>query len=143
VRFSLEYFIGAAITLITMLFSNKFLDKRVKKEDKITTIEYSQSHIYELMKPYLPDMPPPDIGVTQSTNYLKQTYMRIMVVKDKAYWIKNNAVYVAEVVDGQVNKENARVVDTMAMSKVELDEMLFIIEKLREDENDSRGTGQS
>jgi hypothetical protein len=69
--------------------------------------------------------------------------MKIMIVKDRAYWIKDNTFYVATVVDGQVNKETAKEVDTMAMSKVELDEMMFIVEKLREDNNDSRGPGKS
>jgi hypothetical protein len=139
----LEYFVGAAITLVTIWVANKFLDKKIEPVENLTTIQYSQSHVYELMRPWLPDMPPPEIGPTQSMNFLKQTYMKIMVVNNKAYWIKDNGVFVADVVDGEVNKENARKVDTMTMSKVELDEILFIIEKLREDEDDSRGTGKS
>ena len=139
----MEYFVGGAIALLGVWVANTFLVKKLEPATKISTLEYSQSHIYELMRPYLPDIPPPEIGTTQSTNYLKQTYMRIMVVKDKAYWLKDNGVYVADVVDGEINKDEARKVDTMTMSKVELDEMLFIIEKLREDDNDSRSTGKS
>lgn len=138
----MEYFVGAAITLGVVYFVNRYLQS-VAPADKIPSVEYSQTHIYELMRPFLQQLPPPDIGNTQATNFLKKTYMKIMVVKDKAYWIKDNAVYVAEVVGGKVNQEAARKVDTMTMSKVELDEMLFIVEKLREDNNDSRGSGKS
>jgi len=49
---------------------------------------------------------------------------------------------VADIVDGQVDKSNSQEVDTMSMDKVQLDEMMFIVEKLREGEDDSRGSGK-
>lgn len=138
----MEYFVGAVITVIAFAVVNLLLNKN-KVEDDSLKITYSQSHVYELMRPFIQMVGPIEEDVKrQSTNYLKNVYMRIMIVKDKAYWIKDNAFYVADVVDGEVTKENARVVDTMNMDKVELDEMLFIVEKLREDDNDSRGSGQ-
>lgn len=138
----MEYFVGAVITVIAFAVVNFLLNKN-KTEDKSLQITYSQSHVYELMRPLIQMVGHIEEGVErQSTNYLKNVYMRIMIVKDKAYWIKDNAFYVADVVDGEVSKQNARVVDTMNMDKVELDEMLFIVEKLREDNNDSRGSGQ-
>lgn len=138
----MEYFVGAVITVIAFAVVNLLLNKN-KVEDDSLKITYSQSHVYELMRPFIQMVGPIEEDVKrQSTNYLKNVYMRIMIVKDKAYWIKDNAFYVADVVDGEVTKENARVVDTMNMDRVELDEMLFIVEKLREDDNDSRGSGQ-
>lgn len=138
----MEYFVGAVITVIAFAVVNFLLNKN-KTEDNSLQITYSQSHVYELMRPLIQMVGHIEEGVErQSTNYLKNVYMRIMIVKDKAYWIKDNAFYVADVVDGEVSKQNARVVDTMNMDKVELDEMLFIVEKLREDNNDSRGSGQ-
>lgn len=138
----MEYFVGAAITVMAFAVINLVLRKNNNNEDPIR-ITYSQSHIYELMRPFINMVGPIEDDVKrQSINYLKNIYMRVMIVKDKAYWIKDNIFYVADVVNGEVNKENARAVDTMAMSKVELDEMLFIVEKLREDDNDSRGSGQ-
>jgi hypothetical protein len=41
--------------------------------------------------------------------------MKVMVVSNKAYWIKNNALYVADVVEGEVQKETTKEVDTMSM----------------------------
>lgn len=138
----MEYLIGAAITMVVYIISNKIANKP-SKQDEVLRVTYSQSHIYELLRPYIEMVGPlDDPRDTQSTKYLKNIYMKIMVVDNKAYWIKDNVFYVADVVDGEIVRENAKEVDTMAMSKVELDEMIFIVEKLREDNNDSRGSGK-
>ena len=138
----MEYFIGAAITMMAYIITNRLAKQQVPEKD-VFSINYSQSHIYELMKPYIDIVGPmEEPNKTQSWNYLKNVYMKIMIVEDKAYWIKDNRFMVADVVDGQVDKANSAEVDTMNMDKVELDEMLFIVEKLREGEDDSRGSGK-
>ena len=58
----------------------------------------------------------------------------MLIVEGKAYWTKNNVFYVSSIVDGDIDKDNAQVVDTMGMNKVELDKMLFIIDQLRKGE---------
>jgi hypothetical protein len=139
----MEYFVGAAITMMVYVVANRIIKKESQKDEDILKITYSQSHIYELMAPYLDLAPPPEeFQPRQSSQFLKNSYIKIMIVKNKAYWIKDNTFYVADVVGGQVVKEGAKKVDTMAMSKVELNEMLFIIEKLREDGNDNWSTGK-
>jgi hypothetical protein len=64
---------------------------------------------------------------------------------DKAYWIKNNTVFVSEIIDGDlssISESTAKVVDMMALDKVELDKMVFIVETLTEGlTNDSSGSG--
>lgn len=140
----MEYFVGAAITMFVYTLTNWIIRKQVAEKSSIGRISYSQSHVYSLMAPYLDLAPPMEDSVPrQSKNFLKNVYTRIMVVNNKAYWIKDNAVYVADVVDGEVLKEGAHAVDTMSMNKVELDQMMFIVEKLREDNNDNRSTGKS
>jgi len=140
----MEYFVGAAITMLVYLIASKVIKKEIREEEDILKITYSQSHIYEMMAPFLKYAPPlEEFLPRQSENFLKNAYMKVMIVKNKAYWIKDNIFYVTDVVDGQVAKSEARKVDTMAMSRVELEEMLFIVEKLREDNNDNRGSGKS
>lgn len=138
----MEYLIGAAITMIAYVITQKIVRENFKEQSPIE-LRYSQSHIYEIVKPYLEFS---DFGLapenTQSVNFLKNAYMKVMVVKNKAYWIKNNTFYTAEVINGQVQKNTAQEVDTMSMNKIELDEMLFIVEKLREESDDNRGTGK-
>jgi len=60
---------------------------------------------------------------------------------NNAYWIKDNVFYMADMSsDGMVDKDTTRIVDTMAMNKVQLDKMMFIIDRLREDTYDSGGS---
>ena len=61
---------------------------------------------------------------------------------DQAYWIKDNIFYKAPLVGQSIDKDLAEEVDTISMDKVQLDKMLFIMDKLREGINDdSRGSG--
>jgi hypothetical protein len=137
-----EFLVGAIVTIFVYMATNRIAKRELENKDKIDIV-YSQSHIYELMRPFLEFAPlivPPE--PKQSSNYLKNVYMKVMVVNSKAYWIKNNAFYVADVVDGEVQKETTKEVDTMSMSRVELNEMLFIVEKLREETDDNWSSGQ-
>ena len=139
----MDFLIGAIVTIIAYSVSQRIIRKSLPKDEGISTINYSQSHIYDLMRPFLEfaDVVSSDVP-SQSINYLKNAYMKVMVVNSKAYWIKNNTFYVADVVEGEVKKETTKEVDTMAMNKVELNEMLFIVEKLREESDDNRGSGK-
>ena len=81
---------------------------------------------------------------TQSTNYQDESYIKVVISENRAYWIKENTFYMANVVNGMVDKETTQKVDTMSMSDVELKKMLVIVETLRESgNNDSSGTGKS
>ena len=71
-------------------------------------------------------------ATTQSTKHFDSVSIRILIVDSQAYWIKNNSVFMADVVNGEVEKDTAREVDTMAMDKVQLNKMIFIVEKLKE-----------
>jgi hypothetical protein len=138
----LEYLIGAAITMASYIITNRLVSKKVK-EEKIFDIRYSQSHIYELMRPFLEftdfNSAPSN---SQSVSFLKKTYMKVMVVKNRAYWIKDNTFYTADVVNGEVQKETTKEVDTMGMDRVELNEMIFIVEKLRGENDDNWSSGK-
>jgi hypothetical protein len=59
---------------------------------------------------------------------------------NQAYWIKDNLFYTADMsIDGNVNKDTTRIVDTMTMNSVQLDKMMFIIDRLREEAFYDRG----
>jgi len=135
----LEYFIGAMATLFIIVVANKVL-KKPFSESK-TTIRYSQSHIYSLMAPildYVPSIKP--LKPTQSSKYLESSYIKVMILEKSAYWIKDNALYTAEVIEGEVDKTTTKKVDTMAMSRVELEKTMFIVEKLREGQDHDNGS---
>ena len=139
----MEYLIGSVITIIIYAVAHRIARKQLVQDKSRFEIVYSQSHIYELIRPFL-EYDPIELPDTprQTENYVRNAYLKVMVVNGKAYWIKNNALYVADVLEGEVKKETTKEVDTMSMSKVELNEMLFIVEKLREDNDDYRSSGK-
>lgn len=140
----MEYVVGAFITLIVIAVANRLLSKQLKNE-RMPIIRYSQSHIYSVVAPTMfgLDTRIPK-RVSQSYNYQEEAYIKVVIVDGKAYWIKENTFYTAEVVDGMVDKESTKEVDTMSMNDVELKKMLVIVETLREGkDNDSGSTGQS
>jgi hypothetical protein len=80
--------------------------------------------------------------VTQATKHNQKTQVRVIFTEEEAYWITNNKLYVAQLIDGIVDEESTKVVDTMTMDKVQLDRMIFIVEKLTEGlTNDSGNSG--
>jgi hypothetical protein len=79
---------------------------------------------------------------TQSNLHYDKTNIKVIIFDNDAYWIKDNIFYRAPLVDELINKEAAEQVDTIHMDKVQLDKMLFIMDRLREGiGNDSRSSG--
>ena len=77
---------------------------------------------------------------SQSIIQHDKTNIRVIIFDNSAYWIKDNMFYKAPLVNELIDKESAEQVDTMGMDKVQLDKMLFIMDRLREGINDdSRG----
>ena len=140
----MEYVVGAFLTLIIIATTNRLITKQLK-DHKTTVIKYRQSHIYSVIAPMMFGFGIPVQKKTrQSRNYQDEAYVRVVIVDSKAYWIKGNTFYTANVVDGVVEKESTKEVDTMSMSDVELKKMLVIVETLREGEdNASGGTRES
>jgi len=68
----------------------------------------------------------------QSLDFLNKRLKKIMFIEDNAYWIDNNVVYKAKTNNDEIDNNTVEKVDTMTMNKVELDKMIFIIEKLTE-----------
>lgn len=140
----MEFVLGSLITLAITVAGNLVLRKPVATASS-AKLRYSQSHIYSLMAPVL-DFVPLDrepFEVRQSNKYIQSSYIKVVILDDIAYWIKDNALYTAEVVDGLVSKESSRRVDTMGMDKVQLDQTMIIVEKLTEGlDNEDSGTGK-
>lgn len=81
---------------------------------------------------------------TQSRKHQEKTTTNVIVVDNEAYWIKNNIFYKAPLVNERIDKDSAEQVDTTNMDKVQLDKMLFIVDKLTEGtSDDSRGSGNA
>jgi hypothetical protein len=133
----MEFLLGTITTTLVLFIFIVFLINKRNKRESFFLIRYSQSHIHRILSPLLPQVD--QISKisnknNQSSKHLKNTNVRVLIVEGKAYWTKNNVFYVSSIVDGDIDKDNAQVVDTMGMNKVELDKMLFIIDQLRKGE---------
>jgi len=78
---------------------------------------------------------------SQSKIRQEKENVRVIIVENEAYWVKDNAFYTAPLVNDLIHKDYAVQVDTTHMDRVQLDKMLFILDKLREGvSDDSRGS---
>ena len=133
----MEFLLGTLTTTLVLFIFIVFLINKKNKREPFFLIKYSQSHIHRILSPLLPQVDQTSKisnKNNQSGKHLKNTNVRVLIVEGRAYWTKNNVFYVSSIVDGDIDKDNAQVVDTMGMSKVELDKMLFIIDQLRKGE---------
>ncbi len=137
----MEYLLGSIVTALTILVMNRWVQSRhsVKKNLKI---DIRQSKNFKNFMKILVPEPSFSKADSQSLKHFDSKHLRILVLENNAYWIANNIFYTADIVNGDIDKDNARQVDTMTMDKVQLKKMMFIIEKLTEGlDNDSRNSG--
>jgi hypothetical protein len=140
----MEYFLGSFVTILTLIIASKFIYRRID-DTRLKTISYSQSYIYDMISPLLPSqgfLEAFKLTVTQSRKHQSNINVRVMFLEGKAYWIKDNQFYVASTENGVVLDDTTSRVDIMGMDKVELDKMIFIVDRLTEGtDNDRRNPG--
>jgi hypothetical protein len=124
----MDYFVGAVVTFVILIIFRFFVNKEINQSNKIE-ISYSQTNVYELIRDYMPKISRQKKD-TQASKYNSKLYLKIFVVGKNAYWIKENTFYMADIVEDEIDQDTTRPVDTMSMDKVQLNEMMFIVEKL-------------
>lgn len=141
----MEYIGGFIIAFVLMYFlSNLNIKNNIFQEPAITPLRYSQSHIHSLVSDMIPpEKKKPRKRNTQSRVHDQKNSIKVIIMDNNAYWIRENAFYTADMqIDGTINKDTTRRVDTGSMNKVQLDKMLFIIDQLKkEEDDDSRSSG--
>lgn len=137
------FFVGSITTAIILYASMKYFERLYAISKRPIKYKFSQSSLHEMIKPLLPDdlfLPKPK--KTQSFLHEQRTNLRVIILDGMAYWIKDHKFYEADIDGHDIDKDSARVVDTMGMNKVQLDKMLFIMDRLREGlPNDSGSAG--
>ncbi len=138
----MEYFLGSLITiLIFVLCYRFFIDEDEKETNSI--VRYRQSHIHELVKDVLPRNAFVKKIKRQSSKHEQKTNVKVIIVDELAYWIRDNIFYVADMDGHAIDKDTQRIVDTMGMDRIQLDKMLFIIDQLRDGEEDDSGSSRN
>lgn len=134
----MEYLAGSLSTILTIVFILFVIKKIRDNQPQTTKIFYSQSNIYERIKPAIPFMPPTP-KESQSRNHRQKQMVRIIMINNKVYWISENRLFEAPMTeDGFVDYSLGTPIDTIHMDKVELDKISFIVDKLTEGNSDDR-----
>lgn len=135
----MEYIIGFLSALIFIYCLVKIQDKFDILKERVKFVGSSQSRNHQLFnKNKISKIKKSKKTVSQSVKHDKNTNIKVIIMDDQAYWIKDNVFYTADMSQGIVDKDTTRVVDTMTMNKVQLDKMMFIIDRLREEAFDDR-----
>ena len=129
--------IGTTITVL-MLFYIYLLRSRVKNSKQYIISQSMLQHRYSNRKNNSRRLK----TRSQSKIHFDKTNIKVIIFDNSAYWIKDNIFYKAPLVNQLIDKDAAEQVDTIHMDKVQLDKMLFIMDRLREGiKDDSRGSG--
>jgi hypothetical protein len=139
----MEYFLGSALTMLDMFITTRLILPRTLKT-KVNNIKYSQSHIHTLVMPLLPDLKTYRKKMpTQSSKHDEKVNIKVVILDNKAYFVKDGGFYCADVDGDSIDKQSATVVDTMGMDKVQLDKMLFIMDQLRDGKKNDSGDSRN
>lgn len=125
----MEYFITILLTSISIWYIIKIVSRSGWKN--INYPVYSQSAIHNRIRFYMPKIiVEKEKIMSQSEKHISNNMIKIIVIDEKAYWIKDNTFYTAEMKNGVVLAETVQQIDTSKMSKDELDKMLAIVDNL-------------
>ena len=65
-------------------------------------------------------------------NENEEDCISIAIVENQAYWVSDNTFYVAELVNGEIDRASCRPVNVFEMSNTDIRKMLFILDNLVE-----------
>jgi hypothetical protein len=128
---------GLALTLFSYIVVNVVKNKK-KNTSKVM---HRQSDVHKLLK-YFFSIPlyNNENNFSQLTKHKQKGIIKVIVLGNQAYWVSNNIFYVADAIDGKVQKHTAKPVDIEGLPKVDLDKMLFILDSLRDGKRDDSGS---
>jgi len=138
----MEYLLVIGLTLLAYWSIIKISNK--KRISFLKKIKYRQSNIHEIIKDVIPKQrfEKPKF-ITQSQKHIQKNMLKVVIEKDKAYWILDNVFYTANAINGRIDEDTAKPLDIENMSTKELDNMLSILDDLKQGvrPNDSGSAG--
>lgn len=127
----MEYFLGSLVTFLLMAYFGKKSAKIISKPIKRSQI--SQAYVDKLVSAKMvEEFLPKPIKKRQSASYIANQEIKVIIVEGHAYWIYEQSLFTADMVDGIIDKDTTRKVDTMTMDDVQLKRTQFIVSKLTE-----------
>lgn len=124
------FFFGCLLTIVSIF---AILKIRKAKTLQLKKIIFRQSFMHETLKDLLPSNSElRQDKKTQSRLHIEKTTTRFIKTPDnKVYWVVGNTFYCADLIDGSFDPAEAKPVNTENMSKKQLDELLFILDNLK------------
>lgn len=119
-----------AILIIVGLFNNKrHYNRNV----------YRQSDMHKMLKIFFNKDLEQQKSFSQFKKRREEKNIKVVVLGNKAYWVSDNVFYVGSAINGIVQPETGKPIDTTEMSKEKLDQMLFILDNLKNGNRDDSG----
>ena len=137
----MEYVFAIGLTLMSAW--SIIVYNRYKVSKPLRSIRYSQSDTHQIIRSIVPKKLNNKKEIeSQSAKHAANTMIKIIVIENKAYWVKDNVFYFADTDSGDIVDVTAKPVEISDMSKQDIDKMLFILDNLRKgNEDDSSGAG--
>ena len=137
----MQELIAVGLTLPFVWVILKLMRKRARKRFSKTL--YRQSDIHKLLKYFFSIRLPNNEGPSSQLTKRKEKNMtKVIFVDNKSYWVSENTFFVAESINGEIQSQTARPVNTNGLSKIDLNKMLFILDSLKNgSKNDSGSSG--
>lgn len=135
------YFITIGLTLLTLcsiIIIRNLLEKKL-----YTKNIYRQSDMHNMLKMFfLLDIKNQKVSSSQIKKRQEEQTTNVVILKDKAYWVRDNVFYVGSTSNGEVLPETGIPIDTNTLSELEINKLLFILDNLKGGKtNDSGSTG--
>lgn len=146
----IEFILGASIAAFCIYLANVFIQRAIEQANfSRLRVNNRQSQVVEylsragILNYYMGSSPLDSTPLkTQATDFHDKRSLRILIVEDRAYWIEHNTLYEAEIIDGNMDPSTTKAIDTMVLDKVQLDKIIFVVDRLTERFNDEdSGTG--
>jgi len=134
-----------AITVIltTLVFFAILIIINRKNKKLYSRKIYRQSDMHNMLKVFfLLDLKNDNSFSSQIKKRKEKQTTNVIILKDKAYWVKDNIFYVGNTSNGEVLPETGVPIDTNTLSESEINKLLFILDRLKGgNNNDSGSTG--
>ena len=133
---NMEYILGSIVTLLCLFILNVKINKVLSR--KIPIPQYTQSRKFSMLKQFVIEK---NKNKQENNKYFNRDSKRGIVVDEIAYWIENGFLVCADIKYGKIDHDSQKRVDIYNLDSVELDKIQFIVDKLREGNDDSSNTG--
>jgi hypothetical protein len=143
----IEFILGASVAAFCIYLANAFIQRAIEQANfSRLRVNNRQSQVVNylsragILNYYMGSSPFDSTPLkTQATEFHDKRSLRVLIVEDRAYWIERNTLFEAEIIDGNMDPSTTKAIDTMALDKVQLDKIIFVVDRLTERFNDEDG----